>query len=962
MRWLDGIVTTGIAGLLVLTPLAFGSVYPWAFGPMEAAIFLAGVAWMIKLWSAEATGRRIYRHHWIVAGAAFLVLVLLQIVPLPPTLLRIISPSTYLLYQRTLPGWSETVPYEHVTFSTSVTAGALAPPKSMILPGVDAVHNGAPVPFAPPTVAKTEALTSGMGPAAAKSGVAELTHDDVCRGCRSAWRTLSIAPDLSYPAVLKALAYSTLFLIVVCYPFDPEDRFYRIMLVTVIFAGVVVAFLGLAEQATWNGKILWFFIPKDHGALDLGAARARGPFVNPDHFADYLAMGLPLALAAALFRTPLSAAHKSGAFRIMCATTAVVILSAIMLSQSRGGWAGAAVAVAVTVLSVLVWTRRKPARSHDGAGGKGSPRRDVAPSSEKAAGRLLSGHLSGPLFTLVAVASLLSVSLFVMGPAGRLATGARVQDTAANPGNLLFLRYSAWKASVRMTRDFPLFGIGLGAWPELFPHYQSGPWWPQFMREAHNDYVQLMAETGLAGFGMLAALFALAGRGVWSGFTRLSAVQAPMVAAMLGGIAAMGVHELVDFSFRIPANAALFTVLLALVVRLSAAEGRAPALDEPRRGAIRLWPLCVAAFFLVLSGAVFLQRARAYPDYVPASIRPSEARELVFHHPARSAAHLSLALILNDPNQKLEELATAVWLDPTNPHLRDIYARYLTRAGNPGAAAKQIALSVFNSPGWDSHPYLNDRIIPWFSRSEREAVEKGFKRAIAQGYPNAVDGLGSFYDTLGRLSEEARLYEDAAERAVDPARRDHYLVSAGQAYAQAGDPDRAESMLLRAERADPARPESYESLVRLVYGPQKKLADAQAVVRQGLNYGIDPALLYDSLAAAADRAGDPAMAEKALVTLANDQPTVNNLLRLGSWYIGTLHFELGVAALKKAVRLYPESAAAYHLLAEAEERSYDYAAAERDYGQAAALDPANPVFKQEYVAFRQRMNVDSRPQ
>jgi O-antigen ligase/tetratricopeptide (TPR) repeat protein len=954
MRWLDGIVTAGIAGLLVLTPLSFGSVYPWAFGPMEAVIFLLGVVWMIKLWSVEAAGRRIYHHRWIiVTGGAFLVLALLQIVPLPPALMRIISPSTYLLYHRTLPGWPETDPYERISFSTNVMAGALAPPKSMILPRVDAVHNGVAVPFAPPTVAAMGAVIPGATPVAAKSTSAELAHSDLCRGGRSVWRTLSVAPGLSYPAMLKALAYSALFLIVVCYPFDPEDRFYRVVLATVILAGVVVAFLGLAEQATWNGKILWFFVPKDRGALDFGAARARGPFVNPDHFADYLAMGLPLTLAVALFPTPLSAAHKIGAYRIMCATTALVILSAIMLSQSRGGWAGAAVAVAV--LSALVWARRKLTRPHNSSSRKGSSQRDVVLSSEKP----LFGYLLGPLPALVAVAASLLMGLFVIGPAGRLATGARVQDTASNLHNLLFLRYSAWNASVRMTRDFPLFGVGLGAWPELFPRYQSGPWWSQFMREAHDDYMQLLAETGLLGFCAFVALLVSVGRQVGSGFTRVNRIRAPVVAAMLGGIAAIGVHEFVDFSFRIPANAVLFTVLLALVVRTSAGEGSAPALDEQVRAANRPWSLCAAVIFLVLSVGAILQRARAYPDDIPALIRPSEARDLVLHHPARSAVHMSLALMLSDPNQRLKELATAVWLDPVNPHPRDTYARYLTRAGNPGETAKQIVLSVFNSPGWDSHFYLNQSFIPWLSQDEREAVESGFKRAITQDYPGAVGALGHFYDTLGRFSEEAELYSQAAAKERNASARAAYLVAGGDAYAHAGERDKAESMLLRAQRTDPANSGAYESLVRLVYGPQKKLADAESVVRRGLNYGVDPALLYDSLAAAANHAGDPAMAEKALVTAANDEPTVNNLLQLGSWYIWTLHFDLAVATLRKAAQLYPESAAAYHLLAEAEERSYDYAAAERDYGQAAALDPANPIFKQEYVAFRQRMDVGS---
>src|SRR6266516_2980729 len=55
------------------------------------------------------------------------------------------------------------------------------------------------------------------------------------------------------------------------------------------------------------------------------------------------------------------------------------------------------------------------------------------------------------------------------------------------------------KDSLGMLREFALFGVGLGSWPELFPRYQTPPWSSLFYREAHNDYIELLAETGLVG-------------------------------------------------------------------------------------------------------------------------------------------------------------------------------------------------------------------------------------------------------------------------------------------------------------------------------------------------------------------------------------------------------------------------------------------------------------------------------
>src|SRR5438094_9015225 len=45
----DRIVTASLLFLIFFTPLAFGSVHPWAFSLMEGMIFLLVAVWMSKL-------------------------------------------------------------------------------------------------------------------------------------------------------------------------------------------------------------------------------------------------------------------------------------------------------------------------------------------------------------------------------------------------------------------------------------------------------------------------------------------------------------------------------------------------------------------------------------------------------------------------------------------------------------------------------------------------------------------------------------------------------------------------------------------------------------------------------------------------------------------------------------------------------------------------------------------------
>ena len=48
----------------------------------------------------------------------------------------------------------------------------------------------------------------------------------------------------------------------------------------------------------------------------------------------------------------------------------------------------------------------------------------------------------------------------------------------------------------------PVLGWGLGTFPTIYPHYRSF-YTNLFINEAHNDYAQLLVETGLLGFALM---------------------------------------------------------------------------------------------------------------------------------------------------------------------------------------------------------------------------------------------------------------------------------------------------------------------------------------------------------------------------------------------------------------------------------------------------------------------------
>ena len=85
------------------------------------------------------------------------------------------------------------------------------------------------------------------------------------------------------------------------------------------------------------------------------------------------------------------------------------------------------------------------------------------------------------------------------------------------------------------------------------------------MNKAHNDYLQLLVETGLAGFSIAVWFLVLVFRqaaGKLKNWTE-TASGAMTVAALLGCMGIL-VHSFLDFNLQIPANAALFYVLCAI--------------------------------------------------------------------------------------------------------------------------------------------------------------------------------------------------------------------------------------------------------------------------------------------------------------------------------------------------------------------------------------------------------------
>jgi O-antigen ligase len=115
--------------------------------------------------------------------------------------------------------------------------------------------------------------------------------------------------------------------------------------------------------------------------------------------------------------------------------------------------------------------------------------------------------------------------------------------------------------AIHMFLKKPILGWGLGSFPVVYPQFRTF-YTNFFINQAHNDYLQLLVETGVLGFGVMVwfvltiYFHALKKIGDWT-----ADISGAVTLACLLGVTGILVHSAVDFNLEIPANAALFYVL-----------------------------------------------------------------------------------------------------------------------------------------------------------------------------------------------------------------------------------------------------------------------------------------------------------------------------------------------------------------------------------------------------------------
>jgi hypothetical protein len=435
-----------------------------------------------------------------------------------------------------------------------------------------------------------------------------------------------------------------------------------------------------------SGNLAWVNVAgQRYSTATWIAADGFGPYIYSNHFAGAMCLTVPILLAVwhQLSKGRLPDIVRRGVAVILCAAA---LWTVGILATSRAG--GAAILLAMLIFASLTCER------------PGIRRMAVTVTAAYAA--LLF------LFTLAMYGAFTGIEkVFPLEVQPRIA--ALLADG----------RVVASRVALRMFAAAPIMGTGLSTFGELFPRFLRGD---LLLNYAHNDYAQWLAETGLVGGGLLAALLATLASRFRSWMRSAPGEDRILEAGAWAALGGIGFHSFFDWNLHIPANALLAAVVMGLALASGAAAARRDRMRQagsgpPAAGITNCGPGLLLAAACVFS-FVFLARD-AVSETVQRELREAiVASRLAAIDPTKPAARSALIKAIAAGER------TADW-DPWNAELATLI----------GHAHLHISTEEQPMDDASNHLAAADR---WFMQARRWcAACRGLPEPIPQAKQNS---------------------------------------------------------------------------------------------------------------------------------------------------------------------------------------------------------------------------------
>lgn len=333
----------------------------------------------------------------------------------------------------------------------------------------------------------------------------------------SASNALSLDPYWTRIFLVRVVGYIIFFAAALTF-INSAGRFRKTVAVLIGFGGVL-AFIGILQKLASPDSI--------YGVVKTAQAIPFGPYVNQHHFASLMVLLSGIAISHLLGQS------VTRQIKLLIAISALIMAISVPLTSSRGGM--------ISYFAMLL----------------------VGGAAYFYRGEKTTGKSWLPVLGAMAAVAVIAVgAVLFLGGADSLLRGVGFSNTSddISSGRLYF-----WSVAWQIFTTNPVFGAGLDSFGAAFTHFdiRSGTY---RVEQAHNDYLQMLADGGVVGFALLVAFIFLLVR---KSLTRVRECSNDFVrTTVTGGLAGcvgILVHSFFDFPLRTAGNAFFFVLVVALM-------------------------------------------------------------------------------------------------------------------------------------------------------------------------------------------------------------------------------------------------------------------------------------------------------------------------------------------------------------------------------------------------------------
>lgn len=469
---------TLLVGLLAFAPLALASVHTWAYCTIAiASLILFNLHFLHHPGRVEESNKliKVLKLPISIGLLAFLIINLLYIVPLPAAVIKLLSPAAYDLRKDYM---LEPTLWQTLSVYSRATIGYLIKITSYIMVFLVVVSK---------IVTNNDKLTKTNEKRPGSSHFRFILLGALCSVLSILFHSLS---DFNFHIPANALYFTVMLAIIAGLTTKNEqgttknDFFVHKLVNAIIIIAFTIAVFGILQKLSYNGKIYWTIVkPGAH----------FGPYVNYDHYAGYMEMCVFLAIAVFMEKIRYSSffylkkakekliwlSSPEAGKTLIYLFIAIVMVTSLFLSTSRGGILSFSAVFLVFYFTSLISAKK-------------SRRKRI-------------------FLAIVLVIMLITIMALWIGPEETInrfkGLNVIVRTFITERSILSEIRPYMWKDTLELIKDYWITGTGIGTYSYVFPKYRTFSIDWGFLRYAHNDYLQFIAEMGSMGFTFIAAFF-----------------------------------------------------------------------------------------------------------------------------------------------------------------------------------------------------------------------------------------------------------------------------------------------------------------------------------------------------------------------------------------------------------------------------------------------------------------------